>query len=152
MNSPVRILLIDDRAEDRALIAAALCEEMRYAEIVEILRQQKFDEVLANESFSLVVPERERAREAEYRNEKKFRDLFESSPDAIFVEDLDGSVLDVNPAVCLRAMYPVTKVLFNSGSMEEPPLPRDEAVFFLRKPSTPAALAKKLREILDENA
>jgi len=33
-------------------------------------------------------------------SEKRFRDLFESSPDAIFVEDLDGTVLDVNPAAC----------------------------------------------------
>lgn len=29
-----------------------------------------------------------------------FRVLFERSPDAIFVEDLDGTVLDVNPAAC----------------------------------------------------
>ena len=33
-------------------------------------------------------------------SEKRFRGLFESCPDAIFVEDLEGSVLDVNPAAC----------------------------------------------------
>jgi PAS domain S-box-containing protein len=33
-------------------------------------------------------------------SEKRFRDLFEGSPDAIFVEDLHGTVLDVNPAAC----------------------------------------------------
>ncbi|MBI2967421.1 MAG: PAS domain S-box protein [Bacteroidetes bacterium] len=33
-------------------------------------------------------------------NEKKFRDLFESSPDPIFVESLNGTVLDVNRAAC----------------------------------------------------
>lgn len=32
--------------------------------------------------------------------EEIFRDLFENSPDAIFVEDTDGNVLDVNPAAC----------------------------------------------------
>lgn len=35
----------------------------------------------------------------EYASER-FRHLFESSPDAIFVESLDGDVLDVNPAAC----------------------------------------------------
>ncbi len=32
--------------------------------------------------------------------EQRFRDLFESSVDAIFVESYDGVVLDVNPAAC----------------------------------------------------
>lgn len=32
--------------------------------------------------------------------ENRFRDLFEQSPDAIFVEDMEGNVLDVNPAAC----------------------------------------------------
>jgi len=35
-----------------------------------------------------------------HESEKRSRDLFESSPDAIFVEDLAGKVLDVNPAAC----------------------------------------------------
>ena len=33
-------------------------------------------------------------------SEARFRDLFKNSPDAIFVEDLMGNVLDVNPAAC----------------------------------------------------
>jgi PAS domain S-box-containing protein len=32
--------------------------------------------------------------------ERLFRTVFESSPDAIFIEDLHGNVLDVNPAAC----------------------------------------------------
>ncbi|HRL13354.1 MAG TPA: PAS domain S-box protein, partial [Aggregatilineales bacterium] len=39
------------------------------------------------------------------QTETRFRDLFEASPDAIFVENLDGIVLDANPAACtLHAM------------------------------------------------
>ncbi len=34
-------------------------------------------------------------------SEQQFGDLFEGSPDAILVEDLEGNVLDVNPAGCL---------------------------------------------------
>ncbi|HEU6447230.1 MAG TPA: PAS domain S-box protein [Verrucomicrobiae bacterium] len=33
--------------------------------------------------------------------EQRFRDLFENSPDAIFVEDMDGTVLDANFAACI---------------------------------------------------
>lgn len=34
------------------------------------------------------------------KSEARFKDLFESSPEAIFVEDYYGNVLDVNPAAC----------------------------------------------------
>jgi PAS domain S-box-containing protein len=44
--------------------------------------------------------ERIRAEQALRQSEQRFRDLFAGSPDAIFVDDLDGNVLDVNPAAC----------------------------------------------------
>ena len=34
------------------------------------------------------------------QREHLFRTVFEESPDAIFIEDLDGNVLDANPAAC----------------------------------------------------
>ena len=46
------------------------------------------------------LTERKRAEAALKQSEQQFRDLFESSPDAIFVEDFGGNVLDVNPAAC----------------------------------------------------
>ncbi len=46
------------------------------------------------------ISERQRAAEALVESEHSFRALFEASPDAIFVEDLEGYVLDVNPAAC----------------------------------------------------
>ncbi|HEY5298870.1 MAG TPA: PAS domain S-box protein [Verrucomicrobiae bacterium] len=45
--------------------------------------------------------ERVRAEEQLRESQRRFRDLFENSPDAIFVEDLDGTVLDVNLAGCV---------------------------------------------------
>jgi PAS domain S-box-containing protein len=45
--------------------------------------------------------ERIRAEQSLRETQKRFRDLFENSPDAIFVEDLDGTVLDVNFAACV---------------------------------------------------
>src|SRR5882757_4174162 len=44
--------------------------------------------------------ERIHAEQALHESEQRFRDLFEGSPDAIFVEDFSGTVLDVNPAAC----------------------------------------------------
>jgi len=44
--------------------------------------------------------ERLHAEEALREAERRFRGLFESSPDAIFVEDFTGQVLDVNPTAC----------------------------------------------------
>ena len=44
--------------------------------------------------------ERIRAEQALRESEQRFRELFEGSPDAIFVEDFNGNVLDINPAAC----------------------------------------------------
>jgi PAS domain S-box-containing protein len=44
--------------------------------------------------------ERLRAEQALRENQQRFRDLFENSPDAIFVEDFNANVLDVNPPAC----------------------------------------------------
>ncbi|MGA2854891.1 MAG: PAS domain S-box protein, partial [Verrucomicrobiota bacterium] len=45
--------------------------------------------------------ERVHAEQALRETQRRFRDLFDNSPDAIFVEDLDGTVLDVNFAACV---------------------------------------------------
>ena len=40
------------------------------------------------------------AQEALAKSEEQFRTLFQNSPDAIFVENKNGDILDVNPAAC----------------------------------------------------
>ncbi|HZF01119.1 MAG TPA: PAS domain S-box protein [Methylomirabilota bacterium] len=45
--------------------------------------------------------ERVRAEQGLRESQQRFRDLFENSPDAIFVEDLDGMVLDANFTACV---------------------------------------------------
>jgi len=44
--------------------------------------------------------ERKRAEGALQKSEKRFKELFESSPNAIFVYGSDGNLLDVNPEAC----------------------------------------------------
>jgi PAS domain S-box-containing protein len=65
--------------------------------------QQRDTELLrARDELELRVQERtaelERSNAALRESEKQFRDLFEGSPDAVFVEDMAGNVLDANPA------------------------------------------------------
>jgi len=54
----------------------------------------------ANRQLQEEITERRRAEEALRQSKERFRTLFESSPDAIFVESPEGIVLDVNPAAC----------------------------------------------------
>lgn len=56
-------------------------------------------ELLANECGGAL--ERVRVEDALHESQRRFRDLFENSPDAIFVEDMEGNVLDVNLAASL---------------------------------------------------
>ncbi len=46
------------------------------------------------------ITERKLVTEALHASEERFRELFEHSPDAIFVESLEGIVLDANAAAC----------------------------------------------------
>lgn len=69
------------------------------------------------------IHQRERLRESEQR----FRDLFAGSPDAIFVEDLEGNVLDANPAAC-RLHGLTSEQIVGRNVSELVPLARREEV------------------------
>lgn len=53
------------------------------------------------------ITERKVAQEKILRSEARLRDLFEKSPDPVFVEDEYGNILDVNEAACL--LHDMTK-------------------------------------------
>ncbi len=57
-----------------------------------------FDEMA--DSLEQRVAQKQQAELALRDSEKRFHDLFEFSPDAIFVESLQGDVIDANPAAC----------------------------------------------------
>ncbi len=73
------------------------------------------------------VTERRRTEAALQASEQRFRELFENSPDAVFVESYDGTILDVNPAACeLHGMS--REELIGKNVMDTiPPEHRDQA-------------------------
>jgi PAS domain S-box-containing protein len=69
-----------------------------------------------------------RAEQDLRESQQRSRDLFEDSPDAIFVEDLNGNVLDVNMAACtLHGIKREELVGKNALNDLVPPSRRDEA-------------------------
>ena len=60
-------------------------------------------------------------------SEQRFRELFEGSPDAVFVEDLNGTVLDINPAACRLHGATREDLIGKNVSDLVPPERREEA-------------------------
>ena len=72
--------------------------------------------------------ERVHAEEELRHSQRRFRDLFENSPDAIFVEDLQGNVLDANATAC--ALHGLTREeIIGKNAIEEliPEMHRENA-------------------------
>jgi PAS domain S-box-containing protein len=82
-------------------------------------------EMLAGQSGGAL--ERVRVEEALRESQRRFRDLFENSPDAIFVEDLQGTVLDVNLAASLLHGIPREELIGKNALDLVPPNRRDDA-------------------------
>ena len=83
-------------------------------------------EMLASECSGAL--ERVRVEEQLHESQRRFRDIFENSPDAIFVEDLKGNVLDVNLAASLLHGAP-REQLIGKNAIEDlvPAKHREEA-------------------------
>jgi PAS domain S-box-containing protein len=72
------------------------------------------------------ISDRKRAEESVRESERRFRDLFENSPDAVFVEDQDGNVLDVNPAGCRLHQLPREQLIGSNVLDLVPPNERED--------------------------
>ncbi len=61
---------------------------------------EKDGRLFAISAMSTEITELKQAEEHLRKSEQRFRDLFNNSPDAIFVEDFEGRVLDANRSAC----------------------------------------------------
>jgi two-component system, cell cycle sensor histidine kinase and response regulator CckA len=75
------------------------------------------------------ISDRKQAEAGLRDSEKRFRDLFEGSPDAIFVEDLHGTVLDINPAACRLHGMTREELIGKKVSDLVPPDQREQTAF-----------------------
>jgi PAS domain S-box-containing protein len=70
----------------------------------------------------LDISERQKAEVALRESEKRYRTLFDSASDAIFIQDLSGHFLEVNRAACDRLGYTREELLaMNPRDLEAPP-------------------------------
>lgn len=71
-----------------------------YKENLRLLEERTVELERINRQLEDEIVERQRAEDLLRASEGRFRIFFEQSPDAIFVEDESGNILDVNPAGC----------------------------------------------------
>ncbi|HIN38876.1 MAG TPA: PAS domain S-box protein [Flavobacteriales bacterium] len=71
-------------------------------------------EIIGSLGILTDITNRKIAEETLRKSENKFRDLFEGSPDAVFVESLKGMVLDANPTACAMHGLSYEKLLEKS--------------------------------------
>ncbi len=62
-------------------------------------RRKQIDSIVLSAHHAAVMKAAYSTYELQER-ERLYHTVFDSSPDAIFIEDMDGNVLDVNPAAC----------------------------------------------------
>lgn len=72
---------------------------------------QDNEDIIGTRSYIWDITERKKVEEAVQASEEKFRTLFDSAADAIFIHDLDGNILEVNEVACERLGYKKEKIL-----------------------------------------
>ncbi|MEQ8676627.1 MAG: ammonium transporter [Aggregatilineales bacterium] len=93
-----------------------------------LIRESVIEGIVIN---SRDVTEQKTAEVALQETRNRFRDLFEGSPDAIFVEDYEGNVLDANPAACaLHEMQRHELVGTNVIDLVPPDMQNDTSIDF----------------------
>ena len=88
--------------------------------VVDVDRDDR-GEVRGYFAFVTDATERKRAESALVASERRARALFEGIEDVIFVHDLDGKILDANPAACRRLGYSRAEFLeLSTADVDDP--------------------------------
>lgn len=81
------------------------------AELEQRVEKRTAELLLINKDLEQEVREHKRTEEALKESEKKFRSLFNSAGDAIFIHNLEGQMYEVNQAACERLGYDQDELL-----------------------------------------
>jgi len=103
------LFCIDVDLSERKKMEAALQRAHDELEGRVLRRTKELEE--ANKQLKREMGEREKAEKALRESEEKFKTTFDKAKDAIFIESLDGKILDVNKAVCSMLGYTKDELL-----------------------------------------
>jgi PAS domain S-box-containing protein len=81
----------------------------RQARLVQAVRQRTRQIARVNEQLEQDIAERRRAETALSEREAQYRSIFESTSDALLVYDLQGNLVDLNPAAAAMHGYTATE-------------------------------------------
>ncbi|MEA1927545.1 MAG: PAS domain S-box protein [Candidatus Auribacterota bacterium] len=97
------LFCIDVDLSERKKMEAAL--RQAHDQLEERVKRRTTELEEANTQLKREMAERERIAEALSESEERFRTIFDNAKDAIFIEAIDGKILDVNKAVCSMLGY-----------------------------------------------
>jgi PAS domain S-box-containing protein/putative nucleotidyltransferase with HDIG domain len=90
--------------------------------------------IIGTRSYIWDITERKKFEQALLASEEKFKTLFNSAADAIFISDLEGNILEVNEVVCERLGYNKKKML-------------DMTLADIDRPKQAAPIPKRIEEL-----
>jgi PAS domain S-box-containing protein len=79
----------------------------RQARLARAVRQRTSEITRINQEMERDIAERQRIEQELRKNEEQYRGIFEASTDALFINDLDGRLVDFNPAAARMHGYSV---------------------------------------------
>lgn len=77
----------------------------------ELVKERTMELIAANEELQQEITERKRAEEELIKKEKRYRTLFDLSPSGILLEDVQGKIIDANPAFCESFQYSKEEII-----------------------------------------
>jgi PAS domain S-box-containing protein len=103
------LFCIDIDLSERKKMEAALRQAQD--ELEARVNRRTADLAAANEQLQWEIEERKRILKALVESEEKFKTIFDNAKDAIFIEALDGRIVDVNKAACSMLDYTKEELL-----------------------------------------
>jgi PAS domain S-box-containing protein len=104
------IEVIETGLPKRNIIEPMITDDSRWFITDKIPYRDNTGKVTGIIGFSIDITERKNAEDALMRSEKRFRQLFDTSPDGIAISNLNGRILNANKVFCTLLNYSVNEI------------------------------------------